>query len=74
MSRSSFCVPGGTAAAAPCSPFYFGVSSMAAAKEAIESSGGKLLNGPHEVSGGQWIIIATDPHGAVFGVVGPKGI
>jgi uncharacterized protein len=47
---------------------------MAAAKEAIESSGGKLLNGPHEVSGGQWIIIATDPHGAVFGVVGPKGI
>lgn len=54
--------------------FYFGVSSIVAAKEAIESSGGKLLNGPHEVPGGQWIIIATDPQGAVFGLVGPKGI
>jgi uncharacterized protein len=53
--------------------FYFGVSSIAAAKEAIETSAGKLLNGPHEVPGGQWIIIATDPQGAAFGVVGPRG-
>jgi predicted enzyme related to lactoylglutathione lyase len=52
--------------------FYFGVSSIAAAKEAIESSGGRLLNGPHEVPGGQWIIIASDPQGAVFGVVGAR--
>jgi uncharacterized protein len=53
--------------------FYFGVNSIAAAKEAIEVSGGKILNGPHEVPGGQWIIIATDPQGAAFGVVGPRG-
>jgi predicted enzyme related to lactoylglutathione lyase len=53
--------------------FYFGVNSIAAAKEAIEASGGKIFNGPHEVPGGQWIIIATDPQGAAFGVVGPQG-
>ena len=53
--------------------FYFGVSSIAAAKEAIEVSGGKILNGPHEVPGGRWIVIATDPQGAAFGVVGPQG-
>jgi len=51
--------------------FYFGVNSIAAAKEAIEVSGGKILNGPHEVPGGRWIIIATDPQGAAFGLVGP---
>jgi len=53
--------------------FYFGVNSIAAVKEAIEAGGGKILNGPHEVPGGQWIIIATDPQGAAFGVVGPPG-
>jgi uncharacterized protein len=53
--------------------FYFGVNSIAAAKEAIEASRGKILNGPHEVPGGQWIIIATDPQGVAFGVVGPQG-
>jgi hypothetical protein len=53
--------------------FYFGVNSIAAVKTAIETSEGKILNGPHEVPGGQWIIIATDPQGAAFGVVGPQG-
>lgn len=53
--------------------FYFGVNSIAAAQTAIESSGGKVMMGPHEVPGGQWIIVATDPQGAAFGVVGPQG-
>jgi uncharacterized protein len=53
--------------------FYFGVDSIAAVKKAIESSGGKILHGPHEVPGGRWIIIATDPQGGTFGVVGPQG-
>jgi uncharacterized protein len=52
---------------------YFGVNSIASAKKAIETTGGRILNGPHEVPGGQWIIIATDPQGAAFGVVGPQG-
>jgi uncharacterized protein len=54
--------------------FYFGVSSIAAAKQAIESNGGKVLHGPQEVPGPQWIIVATDPAGAAFGVVGPLDV
>ena len=53
--------------------FYFGVPSVAAAKRAIEKGGGKVLHGSVEVPGGDWIVIATDPQGAPFGVVGPKG-
>jgi predicted enzyme related to lactoylglutathione lyase len=52
--------------------FYFGVSSVAAAKNAIEAGGGTILSGPQEVPGGQWIVVAGDPQGASFGVVGPK--
>ena len=53
--------------------FYFGVPSAAAAKRAIEAGGGKVTNGPHQVPGGDWIITATDPQGAPFGVVSPQG-
>ncbi|MEP7311947.1 MAG: VOC family protein [Pseudomonadota bacterium] len=53
--------------------FYFGVASVVAAAKAIEAGGGKILNGPHEVPGGDWIVMATDPQGAMFGVVGAKG-
>lgn len=53
--------------------FYFAVPSVTAAKAAIETAGGKVMVGPHEVPGGSWIVVATDPQGAAFGVVGPKG-
>ena len=53
--------------------FYFGVNSVAAAARAISSGGGKVLMDAHEVPGGDWIVMATDPQGAPFGVVGPKG-
>jgi predicted enzyme related to lactoylglutathione lyase len=53
--------------------FYFGVTSVMAAKRAIEAGGGKIMMGPHQVPGGDWIIVATDPQGAPFGVVGPQG-
>jgi len=53
--------------------FYFGVPSVSAAKRAIESNGGKVLLDIHEVPGSEWIVVATDPAGAMFGVVGPKG-
>lgn len=52
---------------------YFGVPSTLAAKAAIEANGGTVLHGPHEVPGGGWIVVAADPAGAAFGVVGPKG-
>ncbi len=53
--------------------FYFGVPSTMAAKAAIETNGGRVMWGPMEVPGGLWIVVATDPQGALFGVVGPKG-
>ena len=54
--------------------FYFSVPSIAAAKQTVESSGGKILNGPHRVPGDRWIVIALDPQGAAFGLVGPQGV
>lgn len=52
---------------------YFGVASVTSAKAAIEQAGGTVMMGPHEVPGGDWIVVAADPQGATFGVVGPKG-
>jgi predicted enzyme related to lactoylglutathione lyase len=53
--------------------FYIGVPSIAAAVRAIEAGGGKVLADPQEVPTGEWIVIATDPAGARFGLTGPKG-
>jgi predicted enzyme related to lactoylglutathione lyase len=53
--------------------FYFGVRSAAAAKRAIEANGGTVEMDLHQVPGGDWVVIATDPQGARFGVVGPEG-
>ncbi|MFO1401622.1 MAG: VOC family protein [Steroidobacteraceae bacterium] len=53
--------------------FYFGVRSASAARAAIARGGGRILRDLHEVPGGDWVVIAADPQGALFGVVGPKG-
>jgi predicted enzyme related to lactoylglutathione lyase len=53
--------------------FYFGVRSTLAAKRAVEAHGGTVAMDLHQVPGGDWVLIATDPQGARFGVVGPKG-
>lgn len=54
----------------PSWTFYVQVPSVAVAAEAISAGGGTILHGPAEVPGGQSIVIAADPQGAVFGVVG----
>ena len=51
--------------------FYFGVRSITAAKAAVEKGGGNVMNGPHQVQGGDFVVIAADPQGAAFAVVGP---
>ncbi len=53
--------------------FYFGVPSAAASKRAIDAAGGQVQMDLHQVPGGDWVVIATDPQGAHFGIVGPKG-
>jgi hypothetical protein len=52
---------------------YFRVPSVADAQRAIEAGGGKVMHGPMEVPGGDWIVVATDPDNAPFGVVGARG-
>lgn len=53
--------------------FYFGVKSVLAAQRAVEKGGGKLMYGPMEVPGGEWVFAASDPQGVAFGVAGEKG-
>jgi predicted enzyme related to lactoylglutathione lyase len=43
---------------------------VAAAAERAKARGGELLQGPHEVPGGSWIVQARDPQGAVFSMIG----
>jgi predicted enzyme related to lactoylglutathione lyase len=52
--------------------FYFNVPAIDAGAARITAGGGKILNGPMEVPGGQWIVQAMDPQGAAFNLVAPK--
>lgn len=57
---------------APGWSYYFRVPDLDAAKTAVEANGGKVLHGPHEVPGGDFIINAVDPQGALFSLVGGR--
>ena len=58
----------------PCWLPYFGANGVNAAIGRIKDAGGTVHHGPHEVPGGAFIAIATDPQGAWFAVVGPKEV
>jgi predicted enzyme related to lactoylglutathione lyase len=45
---------------------YFLVPDINAATEKIKKNGGKIVNGPMEVPGGDWVVNAIDPQGAGF--------
>lgn len=49
--------------------FYFNVDSIQAAMERAKAGGGTIVNGPHQVPGGQWIVQGVDPQGANFALV-----
>lgn len=51
--------------------YYINVASVTAAAETIKAGGGTVLMGPHEVPGGQYILQALDPQGALFCLVSP---
>jgi uncharacterized protein len=57
---------------APVWQHYFRVASIAEAKRQAEAAGGKIVQGPHEVPGGEWIVVGIDPQGAEFCLVGGK--
>ncbi len=52
--------------------YYIRVPSIAAAVQAVKDRGGSVSMGPHEVPGGDHIIIGTDPLGAEFALVGKE--
>lgn len=56
----------------PCWQFYFNVPAIDSAAQRVVKGGGKILMGPHEVPGGNWIVNAIDPQGAHFALVAPK--
>lgn len=51
--------------------FYFRAPDIEEAAEKVKRSGGTVHAGPMEVPGGDRIIVASDPEGVRFGVVGP---
>jgi predicted enzyme related to lactoylglutathione lyase len=57
---------------APMWLYYFNVPAIDAAAERVKANGGKIINGPMEVPGGQWIVHGLDLEGAMFALVAPK--
>jgi hypothetical protein len=51
---------------------YFTVEAIDAAAERVGRKGGQVLQGPHEVPGGSWIIQCRDPQGAMFALVSAR--
>ena len=51
---------------------YFTVDAIDAAAARVTAKGGQVLQGPHEVPGGSWIIQCLDPQGAMFALVSPR--
>jgi predicted enzyme related to lactoylglutathione lyase len=54
----------------PMWSFYFRVDDIDAAGGRATGAGGAIMHGPAEVPGGDHIVIATDPQGALFCLVG----
>jgi uncharacterized protein len=52
--------------------YYFNVEAIDAAAERVKAAGGKIMMGPTDVPGGQWIVQCVDPMGAHFALVALK--
>lgn len=57
---------------APFWLYYFNVDAIDAAAERVAAKGGRIINGPMEVPGGQWIVQGLDPQEAMFALLAPK--
>ena len=53
--------------------YYIGVDDIDRAVGAINSSGGRIVQEPMEIPGGEFALNGIDPQGAAFGLVGPGG-
>jgi len=52
--------------------YYFNVAAIKSAMAMVSQGGGKILNGPHQVPGGSWIVQCLDPQGGLFALVETK--
>jgi predicted enzyme related to lactoylglutathione lyase len=52
--------------------YYITVDAIDAAIERLKEKGGTVMNGPHPVPGGAWIVQAMDPQGAMFALTAAK--
>ena len=57
----------------PAWQFYFRTPDIDVAAETVRTRGGTVHAGPMDVPGGDRIIVASDPHGTMFGVVATAG-
>ncbi len=51
--------------------FYFNVPDIEAAAARVRKAGGRVMDRPHQVPGGSWILHGVDPQGAAFALVAP---
>lgn len=56
----------------PAWGYFFRVGAIDPVVDRIRAAGGTMLHGPHQVPGGDWVVQARDPQGAMFGVVGSR--
>jgi uncharacterized protein len=49
--------------------YYFNVNGMDAAHARVSKAGGSAVMGPHQVPGGDWIMVAKDPQGGHFALL-----
>jgi uncharacterized protein len=49
--------------------YYFQVDAIGAAIKRLEASGGKVINGPHRVPTGEWMVQGIDPQSATFALL-----
>lgn len=52
--------------------YYFNVDDIDAAAKRVKAGGGKILEGPIEVPGGNWVIHCLDPQNALFALSGKR--
>jgi uncharacterized protein len=52
--------------------YYFNVGDIDAAAKRVTDGGGTIAQGPNQMPGGNWILQAADPQGAVFALSGPR--
>jgi predicted enzyme related to lactoylglutathione lyase len=59
-------------ASGPRWTYYIGVDDIDRGTAAVTANGGSIVQPPIEIPGGEYSLVAVDPQGASFGLVGPR--